>query len=160
MKSIAIHLFIFACFTFNLKAQTITSTDSIGMFISDIDIYLLNINADLSNLHIGHSATGRRIKMWGTFDNNSKIFHYKVVFYDGGNKEERILVTYTGQNSKSVLLQMIRINDKIFYAKRVSYSSNYEKLTKEELIDEKIFSRVDYRSEPVKWFYIWSVNRK
>jgi len=157
IASYAIVVLIMTFFNINVKAQ---SKDTIDAFITEIENYLLNVNKDISDLHIGHSGTGRKITMWGTFDNKSKIFRHKINFNCDGVKEERIGIYYLGiSSSKNFLLEMLIINDKISYVKKLTYSSTLQILTKEELIDENIYSKVDYGQKPIKWTYLWTFNR-
>jgi|GEM_PF-4239802 len=147
---------ILSMLSIDLNAQT---NDTIGAFMVEIDTYLLDANKNISNLRISHSGTGRKIRMSGTFDNKSKLVIHKINFNGDGVKEERILITYVG-DSKSVLLKMLIINDKICYAKKMKYTSTHQVITKEEIIDEKIYSKVDYTQKPAKWIYVWTFKKK
>lgn len=133
-----------------LKGQSEKPVDE---FVSKIDYYLDSISANASALQITASASNRKVRIKGKFDNSTKIFKQKIKYYKGYLKKEKIKVAKEIDGKPYVLLKIVRINDEYFYINKKTYSTEYPKkvIVTEKLIDKKIYCSIERNHELGKY---------
>lgn len=135
-----------------LTAQTNSQIDD---FVAKVDNSVLELSKNASDIYESKGIWNRKIKLHGKFDNKRDIFKQRIKFFKSGTKKEIIKIKQLGSKKAHLLLKIILINDEYFFIKKISYSSDnkFDMITKEVLIDGKIYIKTDYNKKgetPIK----------
>lgn len=162
MKRLPIFLIIMMCFTLNVKL-TAQPGKQISDFIDKTDNYLETISENTTDINIAKGISGRKVKVKGNFDNDTKSFKQTIKYFKNGNKKETITVKYYGTAKSYFLLRVVLFNDEYFYIKSITYSmeNKIKKVADEELIDGKIYQKAVYNNsnKQESQQYYWILNR-
>lgn len=144
-----------------LTAQTNTQIDD---FVAKVDNSVFERSKNVSDIYESKGIWNRKIKLHGKFDNKREIFKQKIKYFKSGTKKEIIKVKQLGPYKAHLVLKIILINDEYFFIKNITYSSDnkFEIITKEILIDGRIYIKTDYNKKgetPIK-SDSWVMRRK
>jgi hypothetical protein len=159
MNKISYLLFVVIFFSC-IEISQANENDTIVSFKKEIDSLLVSLK-NPTNVRITKQLGGRKIKVKGYFENETKSFKQKIK-YNSGVKKESIKVYYCRyKKDKLVMMKVVLIDNQYFFLQKNTYKSIdlALKFTKETYVAERIYKRVEFdaNKKMCKKNYLWSM---
>ena len=144
-----------------MKAQN--QPEEIAALTKRVDSVLLSLSKDPVIVFMSNQDSERKIKLYGTFDHNSKFFK-QIIRYGDGIKKEVLIIDFNGPTDQKFILKVVLINDAYFYIKYNTYDSRIssQKISTEILADGRIYHKINFdkHSNVLNMFSVWNAKSK
>jgi hypothetical protein len=140
--------FLSIIWTADIQSQ---SPETIDTFLIRIDNCLSEFSKTTSNIYVSNGMHSRKVRLNGKFDNDTKKFKQRIKYCKGASKIEKIKIKYLAPKKALLVLKIVLIDNQYFYIKYNSYDEKYHKISEEQLIDSKIYIKLNRDEKASKY---------
>ncbi|GEM_PF-6366901 len=144
MKNYGILLFILS---FNLIIVTSYSqeSDKKSILIKKVETELKEFDSTARNFDYSKRLASRKIVVKGWVGKTNKSFEQQIKYYRNGLKKEDIKIYTNASGVKTILMHVVKINDKFHYVEYYETikekENGLEKKYKEVMIDNRLYQK-------------------